>query len=368
MRSIVPPLIASLPWRVIAVVSGLSIFGTAVLYSAADGSMRPWAAPHLIQFAVFLILALGIRLMSLELIRSLSFIAYLVSLFLLILVEVIGQVGGGSQRWLSLGPIAIQPSELMKLAIILALARFYEFLPPSYITSWRAVWPALAIMGAPAALILIQPDLDAALILLVAGAVVMFLAGIPLRVFVMAGGAVALMAPLAYFFVLEDYQQTRLNSFLNPQSDPLGAGYHVIQSKIAIGSGGFFGKGFLNGSQGHLDYLPAHHTDLVFSAMFEEWGLLGGLILLAAYAWLLRWGFRTAYDARSRFAKLLALGLTMTISFYVAMNLLTATGITPVMGVPLPLISHGGSAMMTIMIALGLLMAIERGEQTQTSL
>jgi len=186
MRSIVPPLIASLPWRVIAVVSGLSIFGTAVLYSAADGSMRPWAAPHLIQFAVFLILALGIRLMSLELIRSLSFIAYLVSLFLLILVEVIGQVGGGSQRWLSLGPIAIQPSELMKLAIILALARFYEFLPPSYITSWRAVWPALAIMGAPAALILIQPDLDAALILLVAGAVVMFLAGIPLRVFVMA--------------------------------------------------------------------------------------------------------------------------------------------------------------------------------------
>ncbi|NTZ42111.1 rod shape-determining protein RodA [Altererythrobacter sp. SALINAS58] len=363
MRSITPPLIASLPWRVIAVVSALSLFGTAVLYSAADGAMAPWATPHLLQFVVFLGMALCIRLLKLDLIRSLSFAAYLATLFLLILVEVIGQVGGGSQRWLSFGPITIQPSELMKIAIILALARFYELLPPGYINTSRAVWPALAIMGTPAALILIQPDLDAALILLVAGAVVMFVAGIPIRIFAMAGGAVAIVAPLAYFFLLEEYQQTRLNSFLDPEGDPLGAGYHVIQSKIAIGSGGLFGKGFLNGSQGHLDYLPEHHTDLAFSAMFEEWGLIGGLTLLVAYAWLLKWGFKTAHNARSRFAKLLAIGLTMTIFFYVAMNLLTATGITPVMGVPLPLISHGGSAMMTIMIAIGLLMAVERGEK-----
>jgi rod shape determining protein RodA len=325
--------------------------------------MEPWATPHLLQGAIFLLMALGIRLIRLKLLQSLSFPVYVASLLLLILVEVIGQVGGGSQRWLAFGPITIQPSELMKIALIMALARFYDLLPPGDVPTRRAVWPALAMMTVPALLVLIQPDLDAALILLIGGGVVMFLAGVPLRVFYLGAGVAAILAPLAYFFVLEEYQQRRLIGFLDPESDPLGTGYHVIQSKIAIGSGGILGRGFLNGTQGSLDYLPEHHTDLAFSAMFEEWGLIGGLILLATYAWLLTWGFRTADAAKTRYAGLLGMGLTTTIFFYIAMNLLTATGIAPVMGVPLPLISHGGSAMMTILIAIGLLMAIERESQ-----
>lgn len=322
--------------------------------------MQPWALPHLVQFIVFLMVALVVRKLRLDTIRALVMPAYVGCLLLLILVEVIGQVGGGSQRWLSLGPITLQPSELMKLAIILALARFYELLPPAATHTFAAVWPALLIMVIPAALILVQPDLDAALILMVGGVVVMFLAGLPLRFFAAAAAFAAVLAPLAYFFALKDYQRTRLGSFLNPEADPLGAGYHAIQSKIAIGSGGFFGKGFLNGTQGHLDYLPEHHTDLIFATLFEEWGLVGGLAVLVTYLWLLRWGYRTAAASPSRFGKLLAGGLTTTLFFYVAMNMLTATAITPIMGVPLPLISHGGSAMMTIMLLAGLIMAIER--------
>lgn len=363
MSRIVPATVASMPWGVIGLVTGLSLFGTAVLYSAADGSMRPWALSHLLQFIVFLAAALVVRTLRLDTIKMLVVPAYVGSLLLLILVEAIGQAGGGSQRWLNLGFMTLQPSELMKLAIILAVARFYEMIPPAATNTWAAIWPALLIMAVPAALVLIQPDLDTALILLVGGAVVMFLAGLPIRIFLAAGAAAAVVAPLAYFFALQDYQRKRLGSFLDPESDPLGSGYHAIQSKIAIGSGGFFGKGFLNGTQGHLDYLPEHHTDLVFATLFEEWGLIGGIALLVAYFWLFRWGYRVAAATPSRFGKLVAGGLTTTLFFYVAMNMLTATAITPIMGVPLPLISHGGSAMMTILVLIGIIMAIERDAQ-----
>ena len=367
MPSIVPDPVAALPWRVIFTLTGISLFGTAVLYSAAGGAMQPWAQAHLVQFFVFLAVAMGIRMLSVDLIQRLALPAYGACLLLLIFVEVVGQVGGGSQRWLSLGPLTLQPSELMKLTIIMALARYYEMLPPGVVAEWRSLWPPAALMGAPALLVLIQPDLDTAVILVVGGAVVMFLAGTPTRVFGWAAAAGAFVVPLAYFFVLQPYQQRRLLSFVDPESDPLGAGYHVIQSKIAIGSGGFFGKGFLNGTQGRLSYLPEHHTDLVFATMFEEWGLIGGLALLAVYMYLFIWGYKTALSARTRFGKLMAAGLTTTIFFYVAMNMLTATAITPVMGVPLPLVSHGGSAMMTIMIAFGLIMAVEREDARSRS-
>lgn len=365
MRRILPSFLADFPWRIILLLTALAFFGAAVLYSAANASMSPWALPHVVRFVVFLGFALGIRMLTTEHLRLIAFPAYGVCLLLLILVELIGQIGGGAQRWLSIGPLTLQPSELMKIAIILALARLYELMPAGIMPTMAAIWPALLLMGMPAALVLLQPDLDTALILIVGGAVVMFLAGIPLKVFGWAAGVAAVLAPLAYFFVLKEYQQTRLMAFLSPESDPLGTGYHVIQSKIAIGSGGIFGKGYLNGTQGRLSYLPEHHTDLVFSTMFEEWGLIGGLALLLAYLVLFRWGNIVARGATSRFGKLMAAGLTATIFFYVAMNMLTATGITPVMGVPLPLISHGGSAMMTIMIAFGLIMAIERGEVQQ---
>jgi rod shape determining protein RodA len=357
---------------VISLILGLGLFGTAVLYSAANGSMSPWATPHLIQLAVFLAMALMIRLVRLDILRLIAIPAYVGCLLLLILVEVIGQVGGGSQRWLDVGPITIQPSELMKIALILLFARYYEQLPPAQTATRMGLVVPAAAMVVPAVLILIQPDLDAALVLVVAGAAIMFLGGVPLRVFGIGAVGAAVLAPLAYFFVLEPYQQTRLIGFLDPESDPLGTGYHVIQSKIAIGSGGFFGKGFLNGSQAHLDYLPEHHTDLIFATMFEEWGLVGGAAVLLAFWFLLRWARGVAARSQSRFGRLAASGMQVALFLYVAMNMLTATGLAPVMGIPLPLMSHGGSAMMTVLMAIGILMAIEcsdvRGRRSASGL
>lgn len=361
MGNLVPTSIAVLPWKIIFTLIALATFGTLVLYSAAGGAWLPWALPHYIRFWLLLSLALLIvRRVPLSILRELALPAYLGSLAMLLLVELIGQIGGGSQRWLNLGVITLQPSELMKIALVLLLARFYEQLPTAYINTGQGVWPPLLFMSLPSLLVLVQPDLDAALVLLATGMLIVFLAGIPLRFFIISGLVAALSAPIAYFFLLEAYQQTRLLSFVSPESDPLGAGYHVIQSKIAIGSGGFWGRGFLDGSQARLNYLPEHHTDLVFAALSEEWGLVGGFGVMLAYFFLLRWSFSIGLSARSRFAKLVAMGLTATLFLYVAMNMLTATGLTPVMGMPLPLISHGGSAMLTVMLAVGILMAIER--------
>jgi rod shape determining protein RodA len=344
----------------LAVVSALALFGTAVLYSAAGGSMTPWAGPHLEQFVVFVILALAIRFVPLDAIRAAVIPAYAVCLLLLLLVNVLGHAGGGSQRWLNLGFLTLQPSELTKLAIVLALARFFERLPPIATRSWSAVWPPMLMLLLPAILIVLQPDLDAALLLILIGAVIMFLAGLPLRLFIATGLAAAIMAPLAFHFALKDYQKTRILGFLNPESDPLGTGYHAIQAKIAIGSGGLWGKGFMAGTQSRLSYLPEHNTDLVFASLFEEWGLIGGIIVLLAYLWILRWGMRTAQMSSSRFGKMAAAGLTLTLFSYIAMHIATSTAVTPIMGQPLPLISHGGSAMLTVMLLLGLLMSIDR--------
>ena len=363
MRDIVPAAIAALPWKIVSLLVLLTGFGSLVLYSSAGGEWMPWALPHLIRFGVLLVaVLLVVRRLPLSFLSQIAWPAYVGSLALLVLVEVIGQVNGGSQRWLNLGLLTLQPSELMKIAIILLLARFYQQLPMGYVTSWRGIVPPLIVVALPALLVLIQPDLDAAVFLIGLGVVVMFLAGLPLGVFVGAGVACLIAAPLAYMFVLEPYQQQRLTGFMMPESDPLGAGYHVIQSKIAIGSGGFWGRGFLDGSQARLSYLPEHHTDLVFAALAEEWGMVGGLAVLAAYFLLLRWGFRVAAKAGTRFGKLTAMGLVVMLFLYIAMNMLTATGLTPVMGMPLPLISHGGSAMLTVMVAFGILMAIERQE------
>lgn len=362
MRELVPAKVAALPWRIIFLLIAIAAFGALVLYSAAGGGWT-WAGPHVVRFGLLLaVIVVVVRRIPLDVFRRLAIPAYAGCLLLLILVELLGQMSGGSQRWLSLGGFTLQPSELMKIAIILLLARFYEHLPAGMVPTRRAIWIPLAILALPAALVLVQPDLDAAVLIIAVGAVVMFLGGLPLRIFGGAAITAAIVAPLAYFLVLEEYQQRRLTSFLAPETDPLGAGYHVIQSQIAIGSGGLFGKGFLGGSQARLNYLPEHHTDLVFAALAEEWGFVGGAALMFAYFLLLRWGFQTASAARSRFGRLAVLGLTTMIFFYIAMNMLTATGLTPVMGMPLPLVSHGGSAMLTVMLAIGVIMAVEREE------
>jgi rod shape determining protein RodA len=255
----------------------------------------------------------------------------------------------------------------MKPAMVLVLARFYELLPPASIRRWRGIWPAVLLLGVPTGLILVQPDLGTASLVLFGGLTVMFVAGLPMWIFLGGAGAVALAMPVA-LTMLHEYQRKRVLIFLDPEADPLGAGYHITQSKIAIGSGGMFGNGFLQGSQSHLDYLPEGHTDFVFAAFVEEWGLVGGVILILGFAALIRWGMGVAYHARTRFAQLAAAGLTATIFFYVLINLMMVMGLAPVVGIPLPLVSYGGSAVMTVMLSLGILMALERQQRTRSSL
>jgi rod shape determining protein RodA len=365
--AIIPRPLARLPWRLIFMVATIAGFGLLVLYSAAGGSMQPWAVKQAIIFVVFLCIAIGMSWVSESTIKAVTFPLYGAALLMLIGVEVLGFVSKGAQRWLELGPIRLQPSEFMKPAIVLTLARFYELVPAGEMRKWRAVWPALLLLGIPAFLILVQPDLGTCIMVVLCGVTVMFLAGLPLWIFIGPAVAIAVAAPIAYNF-LHGYQRKRIDVFLNPESDPLGAGYHISQSKIAIGSGGIWGKGFLQGSQSHLDYLPEGHTDFVFATMAEEWGLVGGVLLILAFALVIRWGMQVSGNARTRFSQLAAAGLSATIFFYVAINLMMVMGLAPVVGVPLPLVSFGGSAVMTVMLCLGLLMALERQQRTTSTL
>ncbi len=360
MSSIIPAPIARQPWQLLFPLIVLVGFGAAVLYSAAGGSMEPFALSHLIRFAVFLVMASVMTFFSRDLVRTMAYPIFGIVFVMLVAVEAIGFVGGGSQRWLNLGFMQLQPSELMKPAVVLALARYYDTLPVGMTSGWRALLPAGALIFAPVALVLMQPDLGTSLAIVFGGGVVMFLAGLPMRWFLGAGVAAAVAAPLAYFFALQDYQQRRVTTFLDPESDPLGSGYHITQSKIAIGSGGWSGKGFNEGSQSHLNYLPEPHTDFVFATMAEEWGLFGGIVVIGIFAIIMRWGINVARRAPDRFSNLLAAGMTVTIFFYVAINLLMVMGFAPVVGIPLPFMSHGGSSMMTNMICVGSLMMVYR--------
>jgi rod shape determining protein RodA len=361
--AIIPRPLARLPWRLIFLVGGIAMFGLIVLYSAAGGSAQPWAVKPGIVFLFFLGVAIAMSWMSETTIKALTFPLYAVTLVMLLGVEVLGFVSKGAQRWLDLGPIRLQPSEFMKPAIVLTLARFYELVPAGETRKWRAMWPAFLLLAVPAFLILTQPDLGTCIMVVLCGITVMFLAGLPLWIFLAPAAAVAVAAPIAYN-MLHGYQRKRIDVFLDPESDPLGAGYHIAQSKIAIGSGGIWGKGFLHGSQSHLDYLPEGHTDFVFATMAEEWGLVGGILLILAFGAVIRWGMRVSSNARTRFAQLAAAGLSATIFFYVSINLMMVMGLAPVVGVPLPLVSFGGSAVMTVMLCLGLLMALERQQRT----
>ena len=357
--SLIPAPLASINWRILLLVGALGGFGLVVLYSAAGGSVTPWASSQGIKLIVFSGMALALSRIPESLWKAAAFPAYGVILTMLMAVEVLGAVSGGSQRWLELGFIRLQPSELMKLCIVLAVARFYDLLPAGEIRGFNALWPAMLMIGLPFSLVLIQPDLGTAVMIAAGGIVVVFLAGVPLRLF---GGAAALIAAAlpVVWSQMHDYQRKRVLIFLDPESDPLGAGYHITQSKIAIGSGGIFGKGFLNGTQSHLDYLPEGHTDFVFATMAEEWGLIGGVAIIAGFILLTRWGMRVAARAPTRFGRLTAAGLITTIFFYVAINLMMVMGLAPVVGIPLPLVSFGGTAMLTVMLCLGVLMSIER--------
>ena len=358
-RSLVPASLARMPWLMLALVAALTGFGLVVLYSAAGGRMMPWALPQGVRFTGFLVGAMLLSRLSEPQLKAAALPAYLVIVVSLLGVEALGAVGGGSRRWLDLRIIRLQPSELMKPAIVLALARFYDMLPAGETRRFAAIWPAGLLIGVPFLLVLVQPDLGTALMIAFGGIAAMFLAGVPLRLFAGATAAVVALTPVA-LGMMHDYQRSRIEIFMNPESDPLGTGYHIIQSKIAIGSGGIAGKGFLQGTQSHLDYLPEGHTDFVFATMAEEWGLAGGLFIILGYCVVIGWGLRVALRAPTRFGRVAAGGLATTIFLYVAINLLMVMGLAPVVGIPLPLVSWGGSAMMTVLICLGLLMSIDR--------
>jgi len=348
-----------LPWLVILTIAGLGGFGITILYSAAGGSFNPWATNHVIRLGVLMLAMLVIAQINPGLWLRFAYWFYAAVVIALVLVETVGAINGGSQRWLDLGFMQLQPSEFMKLAIILALARYYHYLPRPFIGTLGALWPPVLLIGLPAALVMLQPDLGTALAICFGGIVMMFLAGLQLWLFI--GGAVALVAAMPIVWsLLHDYQQKRVLIFLDPASDPLGSGYHITQSKIAIGSGGVDGKGFLQGTQSHLDYLPELHTDFIFATMAEEWGLIGGIAILVGFGFILGWVIHVALTARAMFSRLAAMGLAATLFFYLAINLMMVMGLAPVVGIPLPLISYGGSAMMTVLILLGIVMSIAR--------
>ncbi|MHA6719252.1 rod shape-determining protein RodA [Sphingomonas sp. RS6] len=362
---IVPNQVAQLPWRVLFLVCAIGGFGLIVLYSAASGNIRPWALNQGTKFFIFLAGAVVMSRLPERFWANTAFPIYGLLVLALIGVELLGKVAGGSQRWISLGGFQFQPSELMKPMIVLALARFYEMLPASEIRKFVAIWPAGVLIGIPALLVMLQPDLGTGLMITGCGVIVMFLAGVPLRLFIAGALAMAVAAPLAVNFVLHDYQRNRVMIFLDPERDPLGTGYHITQSKIAIGSGGIFGKGFLNGTQSHLDYLPEGQTDFALATMMEEWGLAGGVMLIVAFGALIWWAVGVGMRAKTRFARLTAAGLSGTIFLYVSINMAMVMGLAPVVGVPLPLISFGGTAVMTFMICLGILMSIDRENRRQ---
>ena len=362
-RGVIPYPIARQPWDMLIPLFLLVAFGAAVLFSAAGGSMQPYASSHLTRFGVLMAMAILIAALPRDFVRFMTYPAYLVVLGMLIAVEAMGALRGGSQRWLDLGFMDLQPSELMKPVIVVTLAHFYSALPVSMVASWRALLVPSAMIAMPVALVLMQPDLGTSLAIAFGGGVVMLLAGLPMRWFV-SGGLIAIaVAPLMFFFGLKEYQQRRILTMFDTEADVLGASYHINQSKIAIGSGGIFGKGFNNGSQSHLQYLPEPHTDFVFATMAEEWGLMGGMFVIAVFSVILRWGLKVARESRDRFASLLAAGMSATIFFYIAVNLMMVMGMAPVVGIPLPFMSHGGSSMLTNMICIGALMMVNRWNQ-----
>jgi rod shape determining protein RodA len=365
--AIIPQPLARLPWRLIWLIALICTIGVVTLYSAAGGSMSPWATKQALIIFAFAMIAVGISYIPESFVKQVTFPTYVIILILLVIVELFGFVGKGAQRWIDLGFIRLQPSEFMKPAIVLMLARFYDLLPTADVRKWRGLWPAASLLLVPWALILVQPDLGTATMVLVGGVTVMFLAGLPMWYFVSAGAALAAALPVVYA-LMHDYQRRRVLIFLDPEADPLGSGYHISQSKIAIGSGGIWGKGYLNGSQSHLDYLPEGHTDFVFATFVEEWGMVGGAMLIIAFGMVIWWGMKVAMDSKTRFSQLGAAGLTTTIFFYFTVNLMMVMGMAPVVGIPLPLVSFGGSAVMTVMICLGLLMGMERQSRTRSSL
>lgn len=347
-----------LNWSLVLLVTAVASIGFAMLYSAAHGSAEPWMNAQIKRFALGIVGMLILALIDMRYYMRFAYVFYGVAFILLVYVEFLGEIGMGAQRWINLGFIQLQPSEMMKIALVLSLARYFHGV------DWEAVgkpWvliPPTLLAVAPAGLVMKQPDLGTAVTLMIVGGAMFFAAGVRWWKFaiIIAVGIVG-----AYFAwnsdLLHDYQKARILTFLDPESDVRGAGYHIIQSKIALGSGGVWGKGFLQGTQSHLDFLPERQTDFIFTMFAEEWGLVGGIVLLTLYSMLVLYGVVIALRCRSQFGKMMAFGLSFNLFTYFFINTAMVMGLIPVVGVPLPLISYGGTAMMTVLAGFGLMMS-----------
>ncbi|HTI84986.1 MAG TPA: rod shape-determining protein RodA [Alphaproteobacteria bacterium] len=347
--------IRQIRWGMVAILISIVAIGIATLYSAGNGSFDPWASRQLIRFSGGLVLMIAVACVDIRVWLRYAYVVYGISLVLLVWVDINGLTGMGAQRWVAVGPVSLQPSEVMKVAIILVLARYFHGLQAEDAGKLvPLLWP-LVLVILPVLLVLKQPDLGTAIMLLLAAGAVFFLAGVRVWMFAVAILGVGGLLPLAWGH-LKDYQRNRLLTFINPDNDPLGAGYHILQSKIALGSGGLFGRGFLEGTQSHLNFLPEKQTDFIFTMLAEEWGLVGGLVLLTLYLVLVAYGYAIGIRSRSQFGRILAMGLTTMFFLYIFINVAMVMGLVPVVGVPLPLISYGGTAMLSIQIAFGIIL------------
>jgi rod shape determining protein RodA len=347
-------------WGLAILLTAVAGIGFLMLYSVAGGSFSPWAEPQMKRFAAGFLLMFFVAMVPIWFWRNMSALAYLVAILLLIAVEFAGFEGKGAQRWIDLGFMRLQPSELMKITLIMALAAYYDWLPMSRVS--HPVWVVLpaGLILLPVALVLRQPDLGTSILLITGGAILMFLAGVHWAYF--AAIIAVVIALVAAVFqsrgtdwqLLADYQYRRIDTFLDPSTDPLGAGYHITQSKIALGSGGWTGRGFMQGTQSRLNFLPEKHTDFIFTTLAEEFGFIGAISLLVLYALIILFCIVSALANRDRFASLLTLGIAATFFLFFAVNMSMVMGLAPVVGVPLPLVSFGGSAMLILMIGFGL--------------
>jgi len=355
-----PRKILYLSWPLVILLVAVAAVGFLMLYSVAGGSLSTWAEPQMKRFALGLVVMLVVAMVPIWFWRNMSLLAYLISLALLVAVALIGVEGKGAQRWLDLGVMRLQPSELMKITLVMVLAAYYDWLPMSRVS--RPIWILIpvALILTPVALVLRQPDLGTSILLLAAGGVMMFVAGVHWAYFVTVILAAAGLVFAVFqsrgtdWQMLENYQFRRIDTFLNPESDPLGAGYHITQSKIALGSGGWTGRGFMQGTQSRLNFLPEKHTDFIFVTLAEEFGFIGAVSILGLYALILIFCIAAALANKDRFSSLLILGMAMTFFLFFAVNMAMVTGLMPVVGVPLPLVSYGGSAMLVLMIGFGL--------------
>ena len=348
-------------WGLVALIIGAAASGFVMLISVAGGSLDPWASAQMQRFSIGLVAMFVIAMTPIWIWRNVSIPIYVVALLLLLLVEFLGSTGMGAQRWINLGFINLQPSEVAKIALVMLMAAYYDWLPSDKVSRPFWVLVPLIFISLPVLLVIQQPDLGTSILLLLSGVTVMFLAGVHWIYF---GTVMALSTGLVLALfksrgtewqLLQEYQFLRIDTFLNPDSDPLGAGYHITQSKIALGSGGWTGRGFMEGTQSRLNFLPEKHTDFIFTTIAEELGFVGSISILAIYVAIIIFCLFSALRHKERFSSLLSLGLTVTFFLFFAVNMSMVMGLAPVVGVPLPLISYGGSAMLVLMGAFGLI-------------